>query len=56
MRSAHITNRPLTANDFRKGLVQFIEGLDHTPVKTLQELIDFNKAHESECLPPGCYR
>ncbi|KAH6631037.1 amidase signature domain-containing protein [Chaetomium sp. MPI-SDFR-AT-0129] len=31
----------------------FINGLDHSPVKTMQDLVDFNKKHADICLQPG---
>ncbi|OHE97691.1 hypothetical protein CORC01_07106 [Colletotrichum orchidophilum] len=43
----------LISNDLRKGFEEFAEGLDQAPVKTLQELVDFNREHASECLPEG---
>ncbi|KAI0873856.1 amidase signature domain-containing protein [Hypoxylon argillaceum] len=31
----------------------FISGLDHSPVKTMQDLVDFNEKHADICLQPG---
>ncbi|KAL7893413.1 amidase signature domain-containing protein [Trichoderma sp. SZMC 28014] len=39
--------------DFRKDFQAYLDDLEFAPVKTLQELIDFNREHADVELPPG---
>ncbi len=41
------------AVDYVKGFAKFIEGLDNASVKTMEELVDFNREHAPLCLPLG---
>lgn len=41
-----------TVWDFKNICIpRFIRGFDHAPVKTLQDIIDFNSAYAARCLP-----
>jgi hypothetical protein len=42
-----------SAIDYVKEFAKFAGGLENTPVKTMEELVAFNKEHASLCLPPG---
>lgn len=39
--------------DFRKDFQAYLDDLEFAPVKSLQELIDFNRQHADIELPPG---
>ena len=41
------------ANDFKKDLDEYLIGLDSSPVRTLEELVAWNKEHAAIELPPG---
>ncbi|KAM0418618.1 hypothetical protein ACHAPT_012421 [Fusarium lateritium] len=39
--------------DYVIEFADFLKGLDHSPVHTMQDLIKYNDDHASECFPPG---
>ena len=41
--------------DFRHDFQAYLDALEFAPVKSLQELIDFNKEHADVELPPGTF-
>lgn len=43
----------LASTDYANEFAKFASGLDHASIKTVQELVDFNKEHASICLPSG---
>lgn len=40
-------------HDFKNSLENFIGDYEESPVRTLQQLVDFHKNHADVCLPPG---
>ncbi|PVH76791.1 amidase signature enzyme, partial [Cadophora sp. DSE1049] len=40
-------------NDFRHDFPKYLDSLEFAPIKSLQELIDFNREHAEVELPPG---
>lgn len=39
--------------DFRKDFQAYLDDLEFAPIKSLQELIEFNREHADIELPPG---
>ncbi|RSL88059.1 hypothetical protein CEP51_001899 [Fusarium floridanum] len=43
----------LSSRDYVIEFADFLKGLNHSPVHTMQDLIKYNDDHASECFPPG---
>lgn len=42
--------------DYVSQLAKFLEDMQGTSVKTMEELVKFNKDHFSNCFPAGVFR
>ncbi|KAF9769682.1 hypothetical protein IL306_012886 [Fusarium sp. DS 682] len=42
----------LASRDYVIEFAEYLRGLDHTPVHTMKELVEFNDQHMAECFPP----
>jgi hypothetical protein len=42
--------------DFKEDMDRYLSGLDDLKCKTLEEIVEFNKAHFKEALTDGTYR
>jgi amidase len=43
----------MIAGDFKRNIELYLSDLETSPVRTLEELIEFNKKHADKELPPG---
>jgi hypothetical protein len=53
---AHFSQEKLTTfagHNFRDSFEAFLQEYEESPVRTLQEMVDFNNDHADECLPPS---